>query len=136
MRLSRSEAIQDIREMLLCLVDDDHSLCEVVSRAGIFCGGFSQWDFDELKHRFRWIAAEKPNIDRAEFERLANRWLLTHQWASYGRLPCDRFAQARASCAGWNDFYEADLARYYEQLFGERIQVVPDGLKSGDGPGE
>ncbi len=127
MRLTRNEAIQDIREMLLSPVDDDHSVCEVANRYGIFCGGFSRWSFDELKSRFHWVAEKHPGIDRAEFERLANRWLLTRQFTSYGRLPCDLFAIRHASCAGWKDFYEPELARFYEELFGEEVQVVPEG---------
>lgn len=136
MRMTRKEAIQDIREMLLSLVDDDHSVCEVANRYGIFCGGFSQWSFDELKRRFHWIADRHPECEREEFERHANRWLLTAQFSSFGRLPCDLFSIRPASCAGWQDFYEAELAGFYEELFGQPVEVVPDELQpAADAPG-
>jgi hypothetical protein len=131
MRLTRGEAIQDIREMLLTLVDDEHSICDVAARLRIGCRGLDQWSTDELRRRFPWIAEEHPDAAREQLEELAQRWLLSRQMPSHGLLPCDLFARAKGPCAGWEEFYEADLARTYLELFGVEVEVVPDSLSPG-----
>jgi len=30
--------------------------------------------------------------------------------------------------AGWDEFYESELARFHEEMFGEEVFVVPDDL--------
>lgn len=128
--ITRNEAIDAIRGALLDLVDDESSLCQVADRLGIFCGGFSQWSLDELKQRFPWIVDRHPDVGRAELERLANRWCLTRQSVEHGRVPCDLLARApaRKPCAGWEEFYEAEIAGFHRELLGEEVKVVPEAL--------
>jgi len=125
--ITRSHAIGDLRRELLELVDAEHSLCLVASRRGIFCGGFGRWNDDELEQRLPWILHREPACTRAAAERQANRWMLGSQDARAGELPCD--AGRRTSlCAGWDEFYEGELARYYLETCGEKVRVVPDGF--------
>jgi hypothetical protein len=70
--LSRTQAIHDIRSSLMNLVDDEHSMCEVAARLHIFCGGFAQWTFRELKQRYPTIVRSRPRITRKQLEELAN----------------------------------------------------------------
>lgn len=126
--LTRDEAIGDIREALLGLVDEKNSVCKVAGELGLFCGGFAQWSDDELKERFPWIVRQHPDISRGELEVLANRWCLTRQSQEHGRVPCDLLARApeRKPCAGWQEWYEAEIARFHHELFGENVRVVPN----------
>lgn len=126
--LTRDEAIDGIREALLALVDDKTSVCQVVSEKGVFCQGFSQWSIAELKQRFPWISQRHPDLSRGELEALANRWCLTRQSPEQGRITCDLMARSpeRKPCAGWEEWYEAEIARFYRELLGEDVRVVPN----------
>lgn len=128
--LTRDQAIDDIREVLLELVDEKTSVCQVASDLGLFCGGFSQWGLDELKARFPWIVRQHPDVSRAELEVLANRWCATRQSPEHGRITCDLMQRAptRKPCAGWEEWYEAEIARFHRELFGSEVRVVPNSL--------
>ncbi len=128
--ITRSQAIDDLREVLRTLVDDETSLCAAASQCGVFCRGFSRWSLAELRERYPWIAERHPKLDRAGFEELANRWQLCRQGIRSGRLPCDVAPShvASAPCAGWEQFYEAELGRFHAELCGECVRVVPDWL--------
>ncbi len=70
-----------------------------------------------------------PGITRAELERQANRWQLGLQDARTGRLPCDGDGACHSRlCAGWDEFYEGELAGFYREMCGEEVRVVPDEL--------
>ena len=62
--LTRTQAIDALRSRLLELSDEDHSVCEVATRHGIYCHGFTQWSFDELKQRYWWLADRRPHVTR------------------------------------------------------------------------
>jgi hypothetical protein len=125
--ISRHQAIENIRSALWELMDGEDSVCKAVTDRAVFCGGFSQWSFEELKQRFSWYVRYKPGIDRARLERFANTWQRSRQHRPSGRLSCDvPLGRLRNSpCAGWEEFYEADLARFHHELCGEEVQVVP-----------
>ena len=127
--LPRSQAIHDIRSNLMTLVDEEHSMCEVAARLHIFCGGFAQWTFGELKQHFPTIVRSRPRITRKQLEELANRWQLARQTALGSEFACD--AQMHESkglqvCRGWNDFTNEQLALFYSQILGEEVSVVND----------
>ena len=50
--ITRSQAIEDLREVLLRMVDEQNSLCRVAAWRKLFCHGFSQWREAELEQRF------------------------------------------------------------------------------------
>jgi hypothetical protein len=111
-QLTRDQAIDAIRAKLLTYVDDEHSICEVATRRGIFCGGFAQWTAGELRKRYDWIVAGRPAIQRSELEDLANRWQLARQFVQGKPLACDVQADER-------------LAEFYRELLAEEVKIVP-----------
>lgn len=127
--ITRSQAIEDLRRELLKLVDEDSSLCLVAARRGVFCNGLRRWSMEELEQRLPCSLHHDPEPARAEVERQANRWLLELQDIRAGRLPCD-IERGRRSllCAGWDEFYESELAQYYLEMCGEEVRIVPDNL--------
>ena len=132
-RITRTQAIQDLREVLLRMVDQENSLCRVAAWRKIFCRGFSQWSQRELEQRFPAVA--RPGLRRAHLELQANRSQLGRQDIHAGVLPCDVAPGegSRAPCAGWNGFDERDLARFHREICGESVEVVPDGTPSVQG---
>lgn len=128
--ITRTQAIHDLRAALRPLVDHETSLCAAVARRRIFCRGFDQWSLAELRERYPWLAERHPDADRETFLELANHWQCCRQGVEHGRLPCDVAPRHRGSspCAGWEDFYEAELARFHGELCGEAVRVVPDEL--------
>jgi hypothetical protein len=125
--VARSQAIQDIRAKLLTLVDEDHSICDVAARSHIFCGGFAQWTFRELKGRHPTIVRSRPRITRKDLEELANRWQIARQTALGTELACDTQMHEKGDfqvCRGWNEFTNEQLAGFYAQLLGDEVVVT------------
>ena len=127
-KITRTQAIADIRSKLLELVDEEHSVCEVATRFKIFCGGFAQWSFAELKKRYPWLVGSRPHITREELEELANRWQLARQYVLDQPTACDVqvIDAGHHTCMGWNEFTDEELAGYHATLCGEEVEVVPD----------
>lgn len=127
-QLTRDQAIGALRTELLKLVDDQHSICEVAARKGIFCHGFAQWTFTELRNLYPTIVRSRPRITPAVLRDLANRWQLARQTARGTSLACDTQMQEGAlqTCKGWNDFSSKDLERFHAELTGEPIEIVPE----------
>jgi hypothetical protein len=125
-RLTRTQAIDELRTVLLRMVDGQNSLCRVAGWRNLFCHGFSQWNRAELERRF-------PHVPRAEWlqrkhlEWKANQSQLARQDIAARRLPCDVGAcDSSAPCRGWGEFDERELARFHRELCGEAVEVVPD----------
>ena len=123
--LTRAQAIEALRSRLLELSDEDHSVCAIAARHGIYCHGFTQWSFDELKRRYWWLADRRPHVTREELERLANIWQVARQQVLGTELACDTQATEHDTCKGWDEWDEATLARYVHELCGEPVAVVP-----------
>ena len=123
--ITRAEAIDALRSKFTKLADDDHCMCWVASKLHIFCGGFSQWDGRELRERYDWIVKRRPHIPRKELEDLANRWQLARQFVDETKLSCDTQAIEHHTCHGWDGFSDEQLAAYFEEAFGEQIEIVP-----------
>lgn len=128
--IQRTQAIDDLREVLLRMVDRDNSLCRVASWRKLFCRGFGQWSRSELEQRFPELEREPP-LARNHLEWQANRCQLGRQDIFGGKLPCDVARGEAAPCRGWAEFDERELARFHRELCGEAVVVVPD-----DAPGE
>jgi hypothetical protein len=125
--LSRTQAIAELRTELLKLVDADHSLCAVAARRGLFCNGLGRFDTAELQKCLPGAGSSEPAAERAAVEREVNQWLASLQDVSTERLPCDHPGRS-SLCAGWEEFFEAELARFYLEMLGEEVRVVPDSL--------
>jgi len=126
-KLTREEAINKLRAKLMDYVDDEHSICDVAARFHIFCGGFAQWTFGELKKRHPQIVKSRPHITPAELKDLANRWQLARQFVSGKDFACDVQMEEgeKRMCQGWNEFTDADLAGFVSEICGETVQVGP-----------
>jgi len=128
-RITRSQAIEDLREVLLRMVDEQSSLCRVAAWRKLFCHGFAQWSQAELEERFPRVPRREPPLQRGHQEWLANEDQLARQDIRRRRLPCDVEAgDTCAPCAGWAEFDERDLARFHREICGEAVEVVPDAL--------
>ena len=125
---TRDEAINAIRAKLLTLVDDQHSMCQVASRLGILCEGFSQWKTRELRQRYGWIVENRPEIRRDELEDLANRWQLARQFVLGTLISCDTQEgehEEHHTCHGWREFTDEQIVTFHRDLLGEEIQIDP-----------
>ena len=127
-KLTREEAITKLRSELKNYVDDEHSMCEVAARLNIFCGGFAQWTFSELKKRYPMIVRSRPRITPAELKELANRWQLARQFVNDDELACDTQCKEthHQICKGWDEHDEQDLAKFCCELTEQEVRVVPD----------
>lgn len=126
-RITRSQAIEDLRDVFLRMVDEQNSLCRVAAWRKIFCHGFHQWSQAELERRFPRIPRRSPALQRGHQELLANDLQLSRQDICARQLPCDLSpGDASGPCAGWDEFDERDLARFHREVCGEAVEVVPD----------
>lgn len=132
--MKREEAIAALRGALLDLTDDDHSMCLVASKLRVFCGGFSQWKTNELRQRYDWIVKRNPRISRPQLEDLANRWQLARQFVRDVPTACDAQTIEHHTCRGWDDFTDEVLAKYVEELTGEKVVVGPAGAATDTPP--
>jgi hypothetical protein len=125
--ITRTEAIEMLRQKCAALVDDEHSLCEVATRMRILCGGFAQWTFSELKQRYDWIVRRRPHITRKELEDIANKWQLARQFVSDTGFACDnqQSENYHQTCHGWDEFSDEELAGFCSDLAHEEIRITP-----------
>lgn len=107
-------------------MDEEHSICEVAARHGIFCHGYRQWSEEELRKRFRWIAGPRPHFTRTELEEVIDLYKLARQQALEVPLSCDAQEIDRDSCMGWDEFSDAALADFYKECFGGPVKVVAE----------
>jgi hypothetical protein len=129
-KLTRADAIEALRAKLLTLTDDEHSMCWVATKSHAFCGGFSQWKFDELRRRHAQIVRSRPHISRPELEELADRWQLARQFVQGTLLACDTQTKEHDLCRGWDEFTDEKLAEFCKELLDEPVEIVP-GAASG-----
>jgi len=125
--ITRQQAIDLLRPRLAEQVDDKHCICEVAARTGILCHGLAQWSYADLKRRFWWLTLRHPELPRAEFEALANAWVIERQRRFGAELCCDAQTIERDICKGWDEFDDPSLARFVGELCGEKVSVVRAG---------
>jgi len=124
--LTRYEAIDRLRRELLRWVDDEHSMCLVAARVGIFCRGLAALDDGELRERYAWIVERRGLRTRREIEEDANRWQLSQQFVKGASIACDVQTDEADTCLGWNTFSLQELERFLRDLCGVVARVVPD----------
>ncbi len=120
----RSEAITRLRSELGKLTDIENSICKVAGERGIFCNGFKRYTDDELRNRYSWIVAKRPDMTREELEEVANNWQLAQQDVYDMPVACDVQQRVHDTCRGWNDFTNEQIARFYFQITGNEIRIV------------
>ena len=127
--LTREQAIDDLRKALLAACgDDDHSICRVAQEKNLFCRGFAQWKLHELKERYPQITRSRKRLTRAEMEDLADRWQVARQFATDEGLACDvqLHEGERRTCHGWDEFDDATLEKFHQELCGEPVHITGD----------
>ncbi len=134
--VSRAAAIRMLREAFLSRTDQEHSMCDVAARDRIFCGGFRQWNDQELRKRFSTLEARRPGLPRAAFEELANKWQLGRQIVHGSALACDVQTKEHATCRGWDAFSNTDLERFCAEVLGETLTVTETGAVEDAGAGD
>ncbi|HEY6929140.1 MAG TPA: hypothetical protein VJA66_05635 [Thermoanaerobaculia bacterium] len=124
---SRPAAVARLRAGLLALTDEDHSICQVAAQRGIFCHGFRRWNAAEFDRRWRSAIGRSTHLNRAQMEEFANLWQLAEQLRQRVALACDAKTQRGDSCRGWDEFSNADLARFCADVLGRNVEVVEHG---------
>lgn len=122
--LTRTEAIDRLRDELLKLAGDEESVCKVAAEKNIFCQGFHRSSDGGLRRCYSWLDKKRPGMSRAELEDLANRWQLARQEVNQLPIACDVQQKEHDSCNGWDDFSNADLSRFYLELTGRDLVVI------------
>jgi hypothetical protein len=120
---TRDRVIEQLREYLVGLTDEKHSMCEVAASLGMFCHGFRRLDDAELRSRFGWMLRTRPGITRPKLEDLANRYVLARQEALEVPLACDALSIDRDTCLGWDEFSNVDLQRFYKEWYEEDVEI-------------
>jgi hypothetical protein len=123
-RLSRPQAIEEIRRILNALPQDDMCACAIAARYGIFCKGFARYSDEELKNRFAWIARPRPKISRAELERLASAYHRGRQEVTGAEVCCDVETREHCGCDGWNAFDNLAIEDLYKGLTGRQVRIA------------
>lgn len=121
--ISRSTAIEDLRSVLIALTDESTSVCEIVGRLGVFCGGHRRLSDKELQETYDWLVERQKPKSREELEDLANRWQLSQQSVTDTDLACDVQAEERHTCLGWNEFSNEELEKHYQTLKNEAVRI-------------
>ena len=120
----RAEAISHLRGELLAMTDEDHSLCQVAAERRIFCNGFRRWNDAEFDRVWKRFIGRSTHLSRAQMEEYANLWELAEQVRRRVSLACDAQTASCGPCRGWNEFSNADLARFCNDVLGVNVDVV------------
>ena len=106
------------------MTDEEHSLCQVAAERGVFCRGFRRWNEAEFDRRWRAYIGRRTHLSRVQMEEYANLWQLAEQLRRRVSLACDTQTTPQGPCRGWNEFSNADLARFCCDVLGENVEVV------------
>lgn len=120
----RRETIDRLRHALVKMTDEEHSLCRVAADRGIFCRGFHRWPEAEFDRRWRRFIGRSTHLTRAQMEEFANLWQLAEQIRRRVTVACDTQTTGKGPCRGWNEFSNADLARFCNDVLAENVEVV------------
>jgi hypothetical protein len=123
-RIDRQQCIEALRAKMLSMTDAEHSMCDVAAKKGVYCNGPRQWTFDELKARYGWIVASRPNITREQLEKLANAWQLARQEVFGTRLACDTQSIEHDTCKGFDGWSDRELERFHREICGEEVEIA------------
>jgi hypothetical protein len=124
--LTREGAIARLRAGLLRLSDGEHSMCEIAARLGVFCLGFRRWPDAEFLKVWTRAMGRSTHLNRRQLELLADIWQQTEQLRLRIPIACD----ARTGCGpcrGWDEFSNADLERFCDEVLGEKVVVDREG---------
>ena len=121
---SRDEAIGRLRDALLQLADDEHSMCQIAAERNIFCRGFGRWNAGEFDRRWRNAIGRSTHLSRAQMEEFANLWQLSEQLRQRVSLACDANSGGLGGCRGWDEFSNGDISRFCADVLVRSVDVV------------
>jgi len=121
--LTRTEAIDRLRNELIQMTDEENCACKVAADRGVFCQGFNRYSDQDLRERYWWIVRRRPDLTRADLETIANDWQLAQQDVQRLPLACDVQTRVHDTCRGWNDFTNDELAKFYAQVTGKEVRI-------------
>lgn len=122
--IARPNLIVALREELSRRARGEMSICRLAAETGVFCKGFRRYTDDELRERYPWIVKKNPDAPREELEAIADRWQLARQDVVGVTTACDVQQLEHDVCGGWDDFSNAELARFLFELTGRKVEVM------------
>ena len=122
-RITRPEAIAQVRAVLAALTDDENCACAVAARYGILCRGFADLPDGEFKSRFAWIAGKRRTATREQLEATVSAYHLGRQAVSGSTICCDVETREHCGCDGWNQFDNAALEKACLEITGSRVSI-------------
>jgi hypothetical protein len=121
--ISRPQAIERIREMLVTLTGEDECSCSTTARYGVLCRGLTGLSLEDLRKKYPWIARPRPKATREELIELVTLYHLGRQTATGAALCCDVETREHCGCDGWNLFDNPTLERFYQEMTGEPVEI-------------
>ena len=121
---TREETIERLRQGLLALCDDEHSMCEIAAERNIFCRGFRRWHEAEFHRKWKAVIGQSTHLTRAQMERFANIWQLSEQIRCRVGLACDAQTIAHGPCRGWEEFGNDTLAQFCSEILEKNVVVA------------
>ncbi|HYM60589.1 MAG TPA: hypothetical protein VEZ11_06830 [Thermoanaerobaculia bacterium] len=122
--INRGEIIRLLKEEFRRMsTDDDTSICKLAAEKGVFCRGFHRFNDDELRKRYDWLVRRDPTMSREDLEDLGNRWQIARQEVEEADCSCDVQARVHDTCRGWDDFSNEELAGFFLEITGKKLNV-------------
>jgi hypothetical protein len=126
MKCTREEALNKIREFLVANTRDEETTCQAAARLGIFCRGFDQWDVEQLRALYPWLAKKMPkDTPKEEFLKLVIAWDNARALVHGSPTTCDALALDHDACLGFDRFSNVHLKRMFPQLFSADDEITP-----------
>ena len=60
MTYTRDQALNRIRQLLITKRREGETTCQTAARLGIFCRGYDQWNDEQLREQYPWLAERVP----------------------------------------------------------------------------
>ncbi|MFQ5748331.1 MAG: hypothetical protein ACE5H3_02605 [Planctomycetota bacterium] len=117
-----------MREHLLELLQghDGKTVCDVAAEQHFFCRGFDRFPDHILRKRFPWLLHGEPGLSRAEILKRIRKWIHAREFVLGIPTACDLMAEEKDLCEGWDGFTDEKIAASFEEMFGERVAIVPE----------
>lgn len=125
MTYPREDALKKIREFLVANTRVDETTCQAAARMGIFCHGYDQWNIQQLRDMYPWLAKMMPaDTPREEFLKLVVAWDAARTLARRSATTCDMKLIDHEGCLGFDRFSNQHLKQMFPQLFDATDEIV------------
>jgi hypothetical protein len=121
--LSRPEAIDRLRTVLVHLAGEGQCVCSAVGSLGVFCQGFNRFTDAELREQLDWIVRKRAGAPRETLENVAALYHLGRLEATGKEICCDVETRDHVVCDGWNTFDNAALERFHLAMLGQPVKI-------------